>query len=83
VAWRLLTGSEFEKLRECIYADEAEFLHFRQVLVNVVMATDIMDKYLNGMRRARWETAFSSTTTMKNRPLPFKQKAKGSTARQL
>jgi class 3 adenylate cyclase len=66
VAWRLLMGSEFEKLRECIYADEAEFLHFRQVLVNVVMATDIMDKELNGVRRARWETAFSSDNVEKS-----------------
>ena len=31
-----------------------------QVLVNVVLATDIFDPELNGLRKARWERAFSS-----------------------
>ena len=32
---------------------------FRQLVVNSVMATDIVDKDLKALRNKRWETAFS------------------------
>jgi hypothetical protein len=35
-------------------------MRFRQLIVNVVLATDIFDKELNDMRKTRWERAFSS-----------------------
>ncbi|CAB9531150.1 calmodulin-dependent 3',5'-cyclic nucleotide phosphodiesterase 1B [Seminavis robusta] len=39
---------------------ESEMKRFRQVLVNVVLATDIFDKELNGLRKNRWDKAFSN-----------------------
>ena len=50
----------FEDLRACIYANEDEFSRFRSILVNIVLATDIMDKDLGALRKERWEQAFSA-----------------------
>lgn len=60
VAWSLLMEDDFEDLRHTIYATEEEFLHFRQLIVNTILATDIMDKDLKKLREQRWENAFSS-----------------------
>jgi 3'5'-cyclic nucleotide phosphodiesterase len=49
----------FEDLRRVIYATAEEFSRFRQLIVNAVMATDIMDKELGSLRKSRWEKAFS------------------------
>ena len=57
--WSLLTSVDFRELRQCLFADESDFRRFRQVVVNVVLATDIFDKELNDLRKARWEKAFS------------------------
>jgi hypothetical protein len=51
----------YEDLRHCIYSNESEFKRFRQLVVNSVMATDIMDKDLKTLRNIRWEKAFSET----------------------
>lgn len=59
IAWNLLMSDSCVNLRNCIFANEADLLRFRQVMVNVVMATDIFDKELNDLRRTRWEKAFS------------------------
>ena len=49
----------FKNLRNAIYGTEDEMKRFRQLVVNSVMATDIVDKELKSLRNARWETAFS------------------------
>ena len=49
----------FSKLRRCIYSNEEELLRFRQLVVNTVMATDIVDKELQALRKDRWASAFS------------------------
>jgi hypothetical protein len=36
---------------------------FRQLTINMVMATDILDKDLGALRKARWDTAFSERST--------------------
>jgi 3'5'-cyclic nucleotide phosphodiesterase len=59
IAWKLLMSDSFAVLRSCIFETADELLRFRQVVVNVVMATDIMDKDLNDLRKQRWEKAFS------------------------
>lgn len=61
LAWELLMKPEYVDLRACIYNSRKEFQRFRQLVVNAVMATDIVDKELKGLRNKRWETAFSST----------------------
>jgi hypothetical protein len=58
LAWDLLMGDEFNDLRTAIYANHDEKKRFRQLIVNSVMATDIMDKDLKVLRNARWDKAF-------------------------
>lgn len=53
---------KYQKLRRSIYKTEAEFNRFRQLVVNAVMATDIMDKDLKALRNNRWDKAFSGET---------------------
>ncbi|CAJ1963430.1 unnamed protein product [Cylindrotheca closterium] len=60
IAWKILMEKEYELLRSCIYQTEGELCRFRQLVVNTVMATDIVDMELQELRKARWETAFSS-----------------------
>ena len=60
LSWELLMADQFSTLRKFLFADASELKRFRQVLVNVVLATDIFDKELNNLRKARWEKAFSS-----------------------
>jgi hypothetical protein len=51
--------SIFDELRAAIYSTDDERKRFRQLVVNSVMATDIMDKELKILRNNRWEKAFS------------------------
>eukprot|EP00980_Cylindrotheca_fusiformis_P018658 scaffold6205_cov92-Cylindrotheca_fusiformis.AAC.4 len=52
-------SEDYSALRACIYQTESDLKRFRQLVVNTVMATDIADKELQALRKARWETAFS------------------------
>jgi len=52
---------EYGELQRCIFPTDAEFKRFRQVVVNVVMATDIFDKELSDLRKTRWEKVFGET----------------------
>ena len=61
ISWDLLASERFSGLRNAIYQTEKEKCRFRKLLVNSVMATDIMDKDLKALRNARWEKAFSDT----------------------
>ena len=63
VSWTLLMAPQFDELRACMFFNKTEMMRFRQVLVNVVLATDIFDKELNELRKSRWNKAFSATTT--------------------
>ena len=58
LTWSLLMSEEYSALRNAIYRTEEERQRFRQLVVNSVMATDIMDKDLNQQRNKRWEGAF-------------------------
>lgn len=62
LAWELLMRDEFKTLRRRIYCTEAEFHRFRSLLVNSVLATDIMDKDLKMLRNNRWDKAFSENS---------------------
>eukprot|EP00536_Pseudo-nitzschia_multiseries_P000747 jgi/Psemu1/249906/estExt_Genewise1Plus.C_90109 len=61
LAWSILEESRFTELRECIYTTRDEYERFRQLTVNCVMATDILDKELKAFRDSRWDKAFQST----------------------
>jgi hypothetical protein len=62
LAWDMLFEPRFEGLRSVIYTNKEELICFRQLLVNAVMATDIMDKDLKAQRNERWAKVFDSDT---------------------
>eukprot|EP00980_Cylindrotheca_fusiformis_P014465 scaffold3861_cov112-Cylindrotheca_fusiformis.AAC.2 len=60
IAWGILMEDDYSALRACIYQTEDDLRRFRQLVVNTVLATDIVDKELQALRKNRWEAAFSS-----------------------
>ncbi|CAB9511086.1 Receptor-type guanylate cyclase gcy [Seminavis robusta] len=57
-SWELLQQPCYKDLHECLFANDAELQRFRQLVVNVVLATDIFDKELKALRNKRWDRAF-------------------------
>lgn len=51
---------QFNDLRDCIYQTEDKFLQFRQLVVNCVMSTDIMDQELGAAWKEHWNVAFAN-----------------------
>ena len=49
---------EYRNLQQCIFTNEFELKRFRQLVVNLVMATDIFDKEMKALRNSRWDRAF-------------------------
>jgi len=64
LAWKLLMEDQFEDLRTIICATPNEMNRFRELVVNSVMATDIMDKDLKDLRNQRWDKAFQETSRL-------------------
>lgn len=60
IAWELLMEPRFASLQTCIFNDDHGRRRFRQLVVNAVMATDIMDRDMVQLRKNRWEKAFFS-----------------------
>lgn len=61
LAWNLLMDDDqYHALQQCIFPTRGEYQRFRQVVVNVVMATDCFDEKLNEIRERRWNQAFNS-----------------------
>jgi 3'5'-cyclic nucleotide phosphodiesterase len=58
LAWNLLMQPEYQELRHMICGTKTELLRFRQLVVNTVLATDIMDPELKDIRNVRWLKAF-------------------------
>jgi class 3 adenylate cyclase len=61
LAWNMLLHPRYQELRRCIYGTQEELGRFRQLVVNVVMATDIVDKNLGAIRKRRWDTVFDTS----------------------
>jgi 3'5'-cyclic nucleotide phosphodiesterase/Adenylate and Guanylate cyclase catalytic domain len=58
-AWDLLLDSEeYADLQRVIFPTDDEYKRFRQVVVNIVVATDIFDKDQSDLRKKRWDKAF-------------------------
>lgn len=55
----LLQENRFADFRAALYTTDEEYKRFRQLVVNIVLATDIADKNLKVLRNNRWEKAFS------------------------
>ncbi|KAG7365646.1 adenylate/guanylate cyclase [Nitzschia inconspicua] len=58
LAWDLLRDPKYAALRNAVCGSQEEEQRFRQLVVNAVMATDIMDKDLKKLRDDRWDAAF-------------------------
>jgi class 3 adenylate cyclase len=58
IAWWLLMTPNFSALRKAIFSDATEKRRFRQVFVNSVIATDILDRDLKVHIDRRWDKAF-------------------------
>ena len=61
LAYDLLQSDSFKHFRATLLPDSNEEARFRQLVVNSVMATDIMDKSLGQARKNRWNMAFDAT----------------------
>jgi 3'5'-cyclic nucleotide phosphodiesterase len=61
LAWNLLLKDEYKELLLAICHTKSEFVQFRQLLINSVLATDIMDKELKNIRNVRWDKAFDDS----------------------
>jgi len=61
ISLNLLMDDAYTALRNTIASSKAEKNRFRDLVVNSVMATDIMDKDLKALRNARWEKAFDES----------------------
>lgn len=59
LAWNLLMRDEYKDFRRTIYSTPSGYDRFRKLVVNAVLATDIMDKELKELRNGRWDKAFS------------------------
>jgi hypothetical protein len=66
VAWELLMDPAYTDLQHCIYQKQEEFSRFRQIIVQMVIATDIFDKDLKAFRERRWKQAFEGIDTPKS-----------------
>lgn len=56
----MLAESKYKDLYACICSTENEKIRFRQLLINSVMATDIVDQELRLLRENRWAKAFAA-----------------------
>jgi hypothetical protein len=69
IAWNFLMSDSFQDLRSFMFNTNEELWRFRQVVVNAVMATDIMDKEININRETRFKKVINArdpTTDTKN-----------------
>jgi hypothetical protein len=69
VAWSLLMEPRFEDLRNTICINRKEVQRFRQLIVNAVIATDIMAADLKAIRNTRWNKAFEKPPDLDEDPV--------------
>lgn len=58
ISWDLLMSDSFIALRQAIFPTRGDLMRFRQVAINIVLATDIFDKEMGDMRKERWLRVF-------------------------
>jgi hypothetical protein len=59
LALQLLNEDKYRELRQTIAGTREEMANFRQLVIQVVLATDICDKQLKELRNKRWNAAFA------------------------
>eukprot|EP00339_Tiarina_fusa_P025870 CAMPEP_0117038588 /NCGR_PEP_ID=MMETSP0472-20121206/27141_1 /TAXON_ID=693140 ORGANISM="Tiarina fusus, Strain LIS" /NCGR_SAMPLE_ID=MMETSP0472 /ASSEMBLY_ACC=CAM_ASM_000603 /LENGTH=1208 /DNA_ID=CAMNT_0004748853 /DNA_START=141 /DNA_END=3768 /DNA_ORIENTATION=+ len=63
LAWDMFLEPQYGDLQRCICPSQEDYQRFRQLVVNTVMATDIVDKELGALRKERWLHAFDDEIT--------------------
>ena len=58
VGWELFMERRYDELRACLCSTVEEMTFFRQLVINLVMATDVSDQDMNMSRSRRWDEAF-------------------------
>jgi 3'5'-cyclic nucleotide phosphodiesterase len=59
IAWEVFMAEEYSEFRRAICPSDHQLRRLRQLVVNSVIATDIVDKDLKQERNSRWERAFN------------------------
>jgi hypothetical protein len=75
IAWGLLLRPEYERLCMTIFPTPSERIRFRQLVVNAVLATDIVDAKLTQLRKNRWDKAFHESSEPKSTSMDRNRKA--------
>ncbi|CAB9501720.1 Receptor-type guanylate cyclase gcy [Seminavis robusta] len=60
ISWKLLMDDEYAELRSFLFETSSDLSRFQDLVVNSVMATDIVDKDLKALRNRRWDKAFKT-----------------------
>jgi 3'5'-cyclic nucleotide phosphodiesterase/Adenylate and Guanylate cyclase catalytic domain len=58
IAWSMFMSDTYEHLRSIIFQNNEELWRFRRIVVNAVLATDILDQQSNEKREHRWKHMF-------------------------
>ena len=69
LAWNILLEEKYHELRKSICRTQCEATRFRQLVINAVCATDIIDRDLKAARNKRWEKAFSLHASIQDQEL--------------
>jgi 3'5'-cyclic nucleotide phosphodiesterase len=70
IAWAVFMSDEYSAFRQVVCPTHRELSRLRQLVVNSVIATDVMDKELKQQRNARWHKAYDATP---EQPVDFQQ----------
>jgi 3'5'-cyclic nucleotide phosphodiesterase len=73
VAWALLMEPDYDEFRQVLFGCPDDERRFRQLVVNTVIATDIMDADLKCLRNMRWSKAFQTLPMGKDLPATREQ----------
>ncbi|CAB9516338.1 Receptor-type guanylate cyclase gcy [Seminavis robusta] len=60
LSWDLLMDPTYDTLRAFLFPTKCDMVRFRQLVVNSVMSTDIVDKEMKKLRNDRWDKAFKN-----------------------
>jgi hypothetical protein len=79
VAMAVLMDSDFDQLRRCICGNSRrDFMRFRQIVINCVMATDACDPGLIAVRDDKWRCAFGDPSLEVRDPQQLASRQEGS-----
>jgi len=69
LTWNLFMDERYTDFRHAVCGSgDKDLQRFRQIVINLVMATDVLDKDLNGFRSKRWEKAFGASASQESIP---------------